>query len=239
MATPYASPPTIADQSRRRPNACSPRIKPAAARDGRVLNITCELAERPMATPGHSSSSAARAAANLLVGAMSGNGVQVTFARVRVTLPKRAPCALTSSSSARGGGLFLALKLAPALLVLTQAPLAKPPPRPGRKGHGGGAGAGDAPALHAEDTIAAGAGWSIRDRAAHRRKARARPDLIALGVPFDHRPGALHKAWKRRIRARAWCAWRRSRRPGHHGRAGRRHIAAEHIHHRRRARTRC
>src|SRR5690606_2958333 len=86
-------------------------------------------------------------------------------------------------------GLFLALKLAPRrCMVLSQAPL----------GHGsssawaqGGLAAalapGDDPKLHAEDTVAAGAG--LVDPAVASLIAREGParvlDLIELGVPFD------------------------------------------------------
>ena len=93
-------------------------------------------------------------------------------------------------------GLFLALKLAPRrCVVLSQAPL----------GHGsssawaqGGLAAalapGDNPALHAEDTVKAGAG--LVDPAIASLIAREGParvlDLVALGVPFDRTPeGAL------------------------------------------------
>jgi L-aspartate oxidase len=93
-------------------------------------------------------------------------------------------------------GLFLALKLAPRrVTVLSQAPL----------GHGsssawaqGGLAAalapGDDPALHADDTVKAGAG--LVDPVVARLIADEGParvlDLVALGVPFDRTPdGAL------------------------------------------------
>jgi L-aspartate oxidase len=93
-------------------------------------------------------------------------------------------------------GLFLALKLAPRrVAVLSQAPLGQASSSAWAQGGLAAALApGDNPALHAEDTIAAGAG--LVDPAIARLIADEGParvmDLIALGVPFDRtESGAL------------------------------------------------
>lgn len=93
-------------------------------------------------------------------------------------------------------GLFLALKLAPRrVTVLSQAPLGQA--ASSAWAQGGLAAAlspQDNPALHAEDTVKAGAG--LVDPVIARLIADEGParvlDLIALGVPFDRTPdGAL------------------------------------------------
>ncbi len=93
-------------------------------------------------------------------------------------------------------GLFLALKLAPRrVTVLSQAPLGQASASAWAQGGLAAALAPeDAPALHAEDTVSAGAG--LVDPAVARLIAEEGParvmDLIALGVPFDRTPdGAL------------------------------------------------
>lgn len=93
-------------------------------------------------------------------------------------------------------GLFLALKLAPRrVTVLSQAPLGQASSSAWAQGGLAAALAPeDDPALHAQDTIAAGAG--LVDPAIARLIAEQGParvmDLIALGVPFDRTPsGAL------------------------------------------------
>ena len=93
-------------------------------------------------------------------------------------------------------GLFLALKLAPRrAIVLSQAPLGKASASAWAQGGLAAALApGDNSALHARDTIAAGAG--LVDPLIARLIAEEGParvmDLIALGVPFDRTPsGAL------------------------------------------------
>lgn len=86
-------------------------------------------------------------------------------------------------------GLFLALKLAPRrCIVLSQAPLGQGSASAWAQGGLAAALAPeDNPALHAEDTIKAGAG--LVDPAIAHLIAREGParvmDLIALGVPFD------------------------------------------------------
>ncbi|MBX3511844.1 MAG: FAD-binding protein, partial [Hyphomonadaceae bacterium] len=93
-------------------------------------------------------------------------------------------------------GLFLALKLAPRrAIVLSQAPLGQAAASAWAQGGLAAALApGDDPALHAADTVTAGAG--LVDPAMARLLAEEGParvmDLIALGVPFDRTPdGAL------------------------------------------------
>lgn len=86
-------------------------------------------------------------------------------------------------------GLFLALKLAPRrVIVLSQAPLGQASSSAWAQGGLAAALApGDTPALHAQDTIAAGAGLVdpvIAELIAREGPARVM-DLIALGVPFD------------------------------------------------------
>jgi L-aspartate oxidase len=89
-------------------------------------------------------------------------------------------------------GLFLALKLAPRrVTVLSQAPLGQAASSAWAQGGLAAALApGDAPALHAEDTVKAGAG--LVDPVVARLLADEGParvlDLIALGVPFDRTP---------------------------------------------------
>ncbi|MEQ1617245.1 MAG: L-aspartate oxidase [Terricaulis sp.] len=89
-------------------------------------------------------------------------------------------------------GLFLALKLAPRrVTVLSQAPLGTASSSAWAQGGLAAALAvDDAPELHAQDTIAAGAG--LVDPAIAGLIARDGParvmDLIALGVPFDRTP---------------------------------------------------
>lgn len=89
-------------------------------------------------------------------------------------------------------GLFLALKLAPRkVTVLSQAPLGLASSSAWAQGGLAAALAPeDDPALHAQDTVAAGAG--LVDPAAAELIAREGParvmDLIALGVPFDRTP---------------------------------------------------
>jgi L-aspartate oxidase len=101
----------------------------------------------------------------LIVGAgLAGLFLALKLAPRRVTLVSQAPLGLASSSAWAQGGLAVALA------------------------------AGDDPLLHAEDTIAAGAG--LVDPAIARLIAEEGParvvDLIALGVPFDRTPdGAL------------------------------------------------
>jgi L-aspartate oxidase len=86
-------------------------------------------------------------------------------------------------------GLFLALKLAPRrAIVLSQAPLGQAAASAWAQGGLAVALApGDDPALHAQDTVAAGAG--LVDPVVARLIAEEGPgrvmDLIALGVPFD------------------------------------------------------
>ena len=93
-------------------------------------------------------------------------------------------------------GLFLALKLAPRrVTVLSQAPLGQAAASAWAQGGLAAALApGDDPALHADDTVKAGAG--LVDPAIARLIAEEGParvlDLIALGVPFDRtETGAL------------------------------------------------
>jgi L-aspartate oxidase len=93
-------------------------------------------------------------------------------------------------------GLFLALKLAPRrVTVLSQAPLGQASSSAWAQGGLAAALApGDNPALHAEDTVKAGAG--LVDPVVARLIAEEGParvmDLIALGVAFDRTPdGAL------------------------------------------------
>jgi L-aspartate oxidase len=93
-------------------------------------------------------------------------------------------------------GLFLALKLSPRkAVVLSPAPLGQSAASAWAQGGLAAAmSANDAPALHAADTIAAGAG--LVDPAVAKLLAEEGParvaDLIALGVPFDRTPdGAL------------------------------------------------
>ncbi len=89
-------------------------------------------------------------------------------------------------------GLFLALKLAPRrVTVLSQAPLGQASSSAWAQGGLAAALApSDDPALHAEDTIKAGAG--LVDPVVARLIADDGParvmDLIALGVPFDRTP---------------------------------------------------
>ena len=89
-------------------------------------------------------------------------------------------------------GLFLALKLAPRrVTVLSQAPLGQASASAWAQGGLAAALApGDNPELHAQDTIAAGAG--LVDAAVAELIAREGParviDLVALGVPFDRTP---------------------------------------------------
>ena len=89
-------------------------------------------------------------------------------------------------------GLFLALKLAPRrVTVLSQAPLGLASSSAWAQGGLAAALAvDDAPDLHAQDTIAAGAG--LVDPAIAALIARDGParvmDLVALGVPFDRTP---------------------------------------------------
>ncbi len=125
-------------------------------------------------------------------------------------------------------GLFLALKLAPRrAIVLCQAPLGAGASSAWAQGGLAAALAPeDNPALHAQDTIAAGAG--LVDPVIARLIAEEGParvmDLIALGVPFDRtqrrqtgaKPGSRPFAPARRARVR------RSRRQGDHGCADRR-----------------
>ncbi len=93
-------------------------------------------------------------------------------------------------------GLFLALKLAPRrCVVLSQAPVGQASASSWAQGGLAAALApGDNAALHADDTVKAGAG--LVDPAVARLIADEGParvlDLIALGVPFDRTPdGAL------------------------------------------------
>jgi len=89
-------------------------------------------------------------------------------------------------------GLFLALKLAPRrVVVLSQAPLGQASASAWAQG---GLAAALSPeddaALHADDTIAAGAGLvdpAIAELIAREGPARV-VDLVALGVPFDRTP---------------------------------------------------
>jgi L-aspartate oxidase len=89
-------------------------------------------------------------------------------------------------------GLFLALKLAPRrVMVLSQAPLGHASSSAWAQGGLAAALApGDDPALHAQDTVKAGAG--LVDPIVARLIADEGParvmDLIALGVPFDRTP---------------------------------------------------
>lgn len=89
-------------------------------------------------------------------------------------------------------GLFLALKLAPRrVTVLSQAPLGQASASAWAQGGLAAALApGDYPELHAQDTVAAGAG--LVDPAVALLIAREGParvvDLVALGVPFDRTP---------------------------------------------------
>lgn len=93
-------------------------------------------------------------------------------------------------------GLFLALKLAPRrVTVLSQAPLGQASSSAWAQGGLAAALApGDDPALHAEDTVKAGAGLVdpvVARLIAYEGPARVM-DLVALGVPFDRTPdGAL------------------------------------------------
>ncbi len=89
-------------------------------------------------------------------------------------------------------GLFLALKLAPRrVIVLSPAPLGQASSSAWAQGGLAAAFApGDNSALHAQDTIAAGAGLVdpvIAQLIAQEGPARVM-DLIALGVPFDRTP---------------------------------------------------
>jgi L-aspartate oxidase len=89
-------------------------------------------------------------------------------------------------------GLFLALKLAPRrAIVLSQSPLGQTASSAWAQGGLAAALAPeDAPALHADDTVTAGAG--LVDARVARLLADEGParvlDLIALGVPFDRTP---------------------------------------------------
>lgn len=89
-------------------------------------------------------------------------------------------------------GLFLALRLKPRrVIVLSQAKLGQAASSAWAQGGIAAAlSAGDSPALHAEDTIKAGAG--LVDPTVARLIAEEGParvmDLIALGVPFDRTP---------------------------------------------------
>jgi len=89
-------------------------------------------------------------------------------------------------------GLFLALKLAPRrVTVLSQAPLGQASASAWAQGGLAAALAPeDDPELHAQDTVAAGAG--LVDPAVAALIAREGParviDLVALGVPFDRTP---------------------------------------------------
>lgn len=89
-------------------------------------------------------------------------------------------------------GLFLALKLAPRrVTVLSQAPLGQAASSAWAQGGLAAALAPeDNPELHAQDTIAAGAG--LVDPAVARLLAKEGParvvDLVTLGVPFDRTP---------------------------------------------------
>ncbi|MGD9967205.1 MAG: L-aspartate oxidase [Hyphomonadaceae bacterium] len=89
-------------------------------------------------------------------------------------------------------GLFLALKLSPRrCIVLSQAPLGQGSASAWAQGGLAAALApGDDPALHANDTVKAGAG--LVDPAVAALVARDGParvlDLVALGVPFDRTP---------------------------------------------------
>ncbi len=96
-------------------------------------------------------------------------------------------------------GLFLALRLAPRrALVLSPAPLGQGAASMWAQGGVAVAmGKDDSAALHADDTIAAGAG--LVDPVVARLLAEEGPariaDLIALGVPFDRSPdGALRQS---------------------------------------------
>lgn len=89
-------------------------------------------------------------------------------------------------------GLFLALKLAPRrVTVLSAAPLGKASSSAWAQGGLAAAMAqDDDPALHADDTVKAGAGLvdpAIAKMLAAEGPARVR-DLVALGVPFDRTP---------------------------------------------------
>src|SRR5688572_18346444 len=89
-------------------------------------------------------------------------------------------------------GLFLALKLAPRRVrVISQAPLGQASSSAWAQGGLAVAlASGDNPALHAEDTVNAGAGLVdpvIAQVIAEEGPARVM-DLIALGVPFDRTP---------------------------------------------------
>jgi L-aspartate oxidase len=96
-------------------------------------------------------------------------------------------------------GLFLALKLAPRrCVVLSPAPLGQGAASAWAQGGLAAALAPeDSPALHAADTIAAGAGLVdpvVAHLLAEAGPARVR-DLLALGVPFDHSAdGALKQS---------------------------------------------
>lgn len=96
-------------------------------------------------------------------------------------------------------GLFLALKLAPRpCLVLSPAPLGEAAASAWAQGGLAAALAPeDSPALHAADTVAAGAG--LVDPIIARLIAEAGParvrDLLSIGVPFDRSPdGALSQS---------------------------------------------
>lgn len=89
-------------------------------------------------------------------------------------------------------GLFLALKLAPRrVTVLSQAPLGQAASSAWAQGGLAAALAPeDDPELHAQDTIAAGAGLvdpTVARLLAHEGPARV-VDLVTLGVPFDRTP---------------------------------------------------
>ncbi|HYD87289.1 MAG TPA: L-aspartate oxidase [Vitreimonas sp.] len=89
-------------------------------------------------------------------------------------------------------GLFLALKLAPRrVTVLSQAPLGQASASAWAQGGLAAALAPeDDPQLHAQDTVAAGAGLvdpAVAALIAHEGPARV-IDLVALGVPFDRTP---------------------------------------------------
>lgn len=89
-------------------------------------------------------------------------------------------------------GLFLALKLAPRrVVVLSQAPLGQASSSAWAQGGIAAAlDAQDAPALHAQDTIAAGAGLvdpAVAHLITNEGPARVM-DLIGIGVPFDRTP---------------------------------------------------
>jgi L-aspartate oxidase len=116
-------------------------------------------------------------------------------------------------------GLSAALAAAPRrALLLSPAPLGEACSSAWAQGGIAAAvGAGDSPALHARDTVAAGGG--LVDLVAASELAAAGlavvERLAALGARFDRDAGgAFRRAWRRRTAGAGWCAWAATGRDG-------------------------